>query len=66
MSQKEILRMGAEEFQNWVAYCSLKDEKYKKDLLEKINLEKQHQLSEKARADQLRSFFSGIGKKRVQ
>ena len=59
MRQKEVLMMGAEELQYWMAYCSLQNDEFKKKIEDNVHLERQKALSDDERAKQLRSLFSG-------
>lgn len=52
--------MGAEELQNWTAYCALQNDEYRKSIETKIHLEQQAQLSEHERANQLRAFLNRL------
>lgn len=51
--------MGADQMQNWVAYCSLQDDDFKAKLENEIHMEKQKILSDYERAQELRALFGG-------
>lgn len=58
-TQKEILEIGAEELQNWVAFYALQSDDYRKSIEDKIHLENQNKLSDAERAKQLKALFTG-------
>lgn len=59
-TQAEIMSMGAEELQNWVAFSSLQNEEYRKTIENKIHLEKQDKMTQAELTAQLRALLGGI------
>jgi hypothetical protein len=52
--------MAPEEFKQWVAYFSLQDEEYKKDLEYKVSMEEQKNKTEEELAKQMRAMLLGL------
>lgn len=53
--------MGANEVQNWIAYCALEDSKYRERIEKEITLRKQQQEDYKSRATSMRNFLNKLG-----
>lgn len=54
--------MGAEELQNWVAYCALQNDDYRKKVQNNMHFESQSKLSDAERGQQIMALF---GRKKV-
>ena len=52
--------MTPTEFKQWVAYFSLQDEEYKKDLEYKVSIEEQQNQSQEELAQQMRAMLLGL------
>lgn len=62
MTRGELLNtMSPVEFKKWVAYFSLEDEEYKKELEHKLALEKSSNKSDEERAKDIRDMLMELG-----
>ena len=57
MDQREVLKMDANQVQNWVAYFALQGEEYRKSIEKIINNEKQTALTDAERGKQILALF---------
>lgn len=59
MTQSRLVaEMGIEEFNNWVAYYNLQDEKFRKDIENKVHYETAQSLSEDEKTRILRETLN--------
>lgn len=60
-TREELLNtITPNEFKQWVAYFSLQDEEYKKDLEYKVSMEEQKNKTEEELAKQMRAMLLGL------